>query len=855
MSIAVVVAAAFSIVLAASGQSSPRPTGKEALRVQSLYLSELSRQATASGDAGTGLALALHGMPSPGLGGDRDIVPEASLALYDAWLKNRELKVVPITGRPLAISPDGTRVVTATPDGTVRVWKMSGGNGHPVVLEGHGKAVAHVSFSANGKYLATASFDKTVRVWNLTTDTPSVSILDAKDGYVSSLTFSADGRRLVTTLGHTIEIWDLSEDTPTSTSYQGPVKDFHRAFLSPDGKMLAALGGDSVWLWDLTRTTIPPRELKEDRQIIMYAAFSPDSRMLATVSFDGKLHLWFFFNSSMDTVIPARLNSTVIQAHTDGARFAEFGPGGNYLVTAADLPAREVKLWYLGGLEPESIVLSGHGDRGDLDRIRRVSFSPDGQKVLIGSSDGTTRIWHVDHWSPQLWSIYQRMPPSLIFAGHIKNISQAAFTPDGNHVVTASDDGTARMWDVTPAGSKALTLPGHNPGVVNNQSSVAIFSRDSKHLMASRFSGSASGSTQIWNLTTDIPSVVELNPGPQQSVRAMALDADGTRAVTVSTTGLVQMWDLSGRTPRSSTVTGPTVGAARTVLSPDGRRLFTSQYQHPTLIWDLTVVPPRTVSFGEWDRTLGPVFFSPDGRRLLTASLITTTGPRRYTLRLWDIDSAPSRHVVLEPQYVEPSKVQFSDDGRRVLVASLNSKSVRLWDLSGPEPHLVPLDGLGDLGTAIALSPDGNRIVFSAFQEFMHVIDLSFKPPRVATLTSNRELVRRAVFSPDGKRLITTDDHGQARLWDLSGYAPRGVDLGPPASFATFSPDGKRIVLRDGNGIMVLYRHFTDAEELVSTAARDQARCLTEAQRERYFLPSLSSDVIERELVTVPPCK
>ncbi|REG23533.1 WD domain G-beta repeat uncharacterized protein, partial [Archangium gephyra] len=66
-----------------------------------------------------------------------------------------------------------------------------------------------------------------------------------------------------------------------------------------------------------------------------------------------------------------------------------------------------------------------------------AAFSPDGQRVVTASEDGTARVWRVDG------------KEEAVLRGHEGRVGSAVFSPDGPQVVTASGDGTARLWTLS----------------------------------------------------------------------------------------------------------------------------------------------------------------------------------------------------------------------------------------------------------------------------------------------------------------------------------------------------------------------------------------------------------------------
>jgi WD40 repeat protein len=70
---------------------------------------------------------------------------------------------------------------------------------------------------------------------------------------------------------------------------------------------------------------------------------------------------------------------------------------------------------------------------GHAATVTSAAFSPDGQRILTASSDNTARLWNLSGQA------------LVTFGGHTAEVWSAVFSPDGRRVLTASDDATAHQ--------------------------------------------------------------------------------------------------------------------------------------------------------------------------------------------------------------------------------------------------------------------------------------------------------------------------------------------------------------------------------------------------------------------------
>jgi WD40 repeat protein len=102
-----------------------------------------------------------------------------------------------------------------------------------------------------------------------------------------------------------------------------------------------------------------------------------------------------------------------------------------------------LKVWHLKR-KVELFTLSGH-----TKQISAVTITPDEQRIISSSFDGTIRVWELET-GRQLFALQSHEEP----------INKFALTPDNKRLISASHDGTLKVWDLQKR-TLSLTLEGH----------------------------------------------------------------------------------------------------------------------------------------------------------------------------------------------------------------------------------------------------------------------------------------------------------------------------------------------------------------------------------------------------------
>jgi WD40 repeat protein/serine/threonine protein kinase len=543
----------------------------------------------------------------------------------------------------VAFSRDGQRIVTGSRDATAKVWQAASGR-ELLTLRGHSDAIWSVAFSPDGRRIATASMDKTARVWEAASGRELLTLKE-HGGQVDSVAFSPDGGRIATASeDKTAKVWDAANGHELLTLRGHSAQIWSVAF-SPDGQRIVTGSKDATAkVWDAASGT-NLLTLKGHNNLVFSGAFSPSGQRIVTASVDQTAKVWDAANGN---------ELFTLKGHSGQVNSVAFSPDGQWIVTGSQ--DATAKVWE-AAKGKELVTLKGHSND-----IFSVAFSPDGQRILTGSWDGSAKVWEAAKGDELL--TLNRHGNEITSAvsspdakGGSARVFSAAFSPDGRRIVTGSTHGTAKVWDAS-SGRELLTLTGHSNWVI----SVA-FSPDGQRIVT----GSVDQTAKVWEaasgrelltLTGHIAEVysVAFSPdgrrvatasedktakvwdaangreqftlkGHSALIWAVAFSPDGQRIVTGSADGTAKVWDAaSGKA--LLTLKGHSNWVLGVAFSADGQRIVTGSDDNKANVWEAATGRELLTLKGHSGGVLS-VAFSPDGRKIIT-------GSRDQTARVWE---------------------------------------------------------------------------------------------------------------------------------------------------------------------------------------------------------------------------
>jgi WD40 repeat protein len=292
------------------------------------------------------------------------------------------------------------------------------------------------------------------------------------------------------------------------------------AALAQDGNTLALGHADGgVTIWDLTSKKAPIT-VKGHQYRVLSLAFSADGGTVASASGDedaellpGDVKLWDVHTGQERATLESVTNSVpAIAFSSDGKTLGLAGP---YAGELRDLP-----------LPSQPVMLLGH-----KDRLRALTFGPNGRLLATGSSDATIKLWDYTNEIATLDTGQGTVREDLQPPSGQDGISCVVFSHNGQWLASSGDGLSIGLWAVKTR-TRLATLDGHTKRPI----STLAFSPDDKTLV----SGGADRTIRLWNVAARREiATFDSHAG---TVIAVFFPRDGKALISVAVDGTVQTW-------------------------------------------------------------------------------------------------------------------------------------------------------------------------------------------------------------------------------------------------------------------------------------------------------------------------
>ncbi|KAH9487249.1 Vegetative incompatibility protein HET-E-1 [Psilocybe cubensis] len=373
--------------------------------------------------------------------------------------------------------------------------------------------------------------------------------------------------------------------------------------------------------------------------------------------------------------------------------------------------------------------------KGHEGNINCVAFSPDGKHIVSGSNNRTLRLWDAET-GEQIGAPLE---------GHEHWVWSVAFSPDGRHIVSGSLDKTLRLWDAQTREQIGAPLEGHQDWVW----SVA-FSPDGKHIV----SGSRDSTLRLWNAETreQIGAPFE---GHQSFVQSVAFSPNGRHIISSSDDKTLRLWDAETGKQIGAPFVGHQDSMQSVVFSPDGRCIVSGSYDQTLQMWDAKS-RQQSIPFKGQHGLVQCIAFSPDGRHIVSSL-------HNKTLRIWDARTRKQIGIPFEGHQDWVRAVAFSPDGRRIVSGS-DDKTLKLWDAKTEEQIGIPLEGNQNFLQSISFPLSGRPIISSLQNKTLKSPDAKIKEQVRIPIKGHLDNILSIAFSPNGRQIISGSQDKILRL-------------------------------------------------------------------------------------------
>ena len=447
----------------------------------------------------------------------------------------------------------------------------------------HRKNIARIGLTPQGNLLLTIDEDGQAILTNVTR---RIGIYHFSfKSPVTALAFSPSGRYFAVGLGRKLEVWHVPS-TPDAHpdgelefapfvkhhTHTGHSDDVRHIEWSRDSRFFLSAAKDlTTRIWSLNpEEGFIPTVLSGHRQAVVGAYFSKDQETIYTVSKDGAVFDWQYVGPKRDEDQMDEdedeekdlrwriVNKHYFMQNNAHVKCAAYHADSNLLVAGF------------------SNGIFGLYEMPDFNQIHTLSISQNdidfvtinksGEWLAFGASKlGQLLVWE---WQSESYILKQQ--------GHFDSMNSLVYSPDGQRIITTSDDGKIKVWDIE-SGFCIVTFTEHTSGVT-----ACEFAKKGNVL----FTSSLDGSIRAWDLIR-YRNFRTFTAPERLSWSCMAVDPSGEVVVAGSLDSFdIHIWSVqTGQLlDQLAGHEGPVSSLA---FAPNGSTLVSGSWDRTARIWSI----------------------------------------------------------------------------------------------------------------------------------------------------------------------------------------------------------------------------------------------------------------------------
>ncbi|KAF2703413.1 WD40 repeat-like protein [Pleomassaria siparia CBS 279.74] len=503
-------------------------------------------------------------------------------------------------------------------------------------------------------------------------------------GEVSALAFAPSGRLFAAGVGRKIEVWN----TPSTPDVADGDLEFapfvrHRVYVghfdtvqsiewSSDSRFFLSASRDltsRIWSTD-PEDGFDPTTLAGHKQGVMGAWFSKDQETIFTISKDGALFVWKYMlrHDAPEDIedVDEHMQWRIAERHYFLQNNAHVTCTGFHAESKLLVTGFSNGIFTIHELPDFSQIQNLNISQNDIDF---VAINKTGEWLAFGASKlGQLLVWE---WQSESYILKQQ--------GHFDSMNTIAYSPEGQRIITAADDGKIKVWDVN-SGFCIVTFTEHSSGVT-----ACEFAKRGNVL----FTASLDGSIRAWDLIR-YRNFRTFTAPTRLSFSSLAVDPSGEVVCAGSVDSFdIHIWSVqTGQLlDRLSGHEGPVSSLA---FAPDGGTLVSGSWDHTVRVWNIFARTQTSEPLQLMADVLC-IAFRPDSKQIAVTTL-------DGQLTFWSVSDAVQQNGVDARRDVSGGRkmsdrrtaataagtksftaVKYSADGTCVLAGG-NSKYICLYD-------------------------------------------------------------------------------------------------------------------------------------------------------------------------------